>query len=87
MSVRTMVSLAVLWVVSLLVVATAVKAQVYEPPRPLPEPRVVAGPDFGFRIESEQSGAAVGKLVVRVNGTWIEARVGSLPGTRPVSPE
>ena len=87
MSVRTIISLAVLWVVSLFVVASAVKAQVYEPPRVLPEPRVVSGPDFGFRIESEQGGVPVGKLVVRVNGKWIEARVGNLPGVRPVGPE
>ena len=87
MSVRTIVSLAVLWVVSLFVVASAVKAQVYEPPRALPEPRVVSGPDFGFRIESEQGGVPVGKLVVRVNGKWIEVRVGNLPGVRPVGPE
>jgi hypothetical protein len=87
MSVRTIFGLALLWVVSLFMVASVAKAQVFEPPRPLPEPRVVSGPDFGFRIESEQGGVPVGKLVVRVNGKWIEARVGSFPGTRPVRPE
>jgi hypothetical protein len=87
MSVRTILGLAAIWVVSLFLVATVVKAQVFESPRVLPEPRVVSGPDFGFRIESEQGGVPVGKLVVRVNGKWIEARVGGLPGTRPVGGE
>jgi len=87
MSVRTILSLAVLWVLSLFVVGSIVKAQVFELPRPLPEPRIVTGPDFGFRIESDQGGVPVGKLVVRVDGKWIEARVGALPGTRPIRPE
>jgi hypothetical protein len=87
MSFRTIISLAALWVMSLFMVASAVKAQVYEPPRPLPEPRVVSGPDFGFRIEGDQGGVPVGRLVVRVNGKWIEARVGNSPGVRPVGPE
>jgi hypothetical protein len=87
MTVRTIVGLASLWVVSLFLVASVVKAQVFEPPRALPEPLVVSGPDFGFRIESEQGGVPVGKLVVRVNGKWIEARIGNVPGTRPVRPE
>ena len=56
---------AILWVLSLFVVASAVKAQVFEMPRPLPEPRIVSGPDFGFRIEADQSGTPIGKLVVR----------------------
>lgn len=87
MSVRTILSLALLWVMSLLMVASVVKAQVFEPPRPLPEPRIVSGPDVGFRIEADQRGVAVGTLVVRVDGKWIEARVGGLPGTRRVHPE
>ncbi len=84
---RAIVSLAILWVLSLFVVTAAVKAQVFEMPRPLPEPRIVAGPDFGFRIEADQSGTPVGKLVVRVDGKWIEARVAAVPGLRPVGPE
>jgi hypothetical protein len=86
MSIRVIVSLAMLWVVSLFV-ASGVRAQVFEIPRPLPEPRIVSGPDFGFRIEADQSGTPVGKLVVRVDGKWIEARVDAAPGLRRVGPE
>jgi hypothetical protein len=87
MSTRRILSLALLWVLSLFVVASVVRAQVFEMPRPLPEPRIVSGPDFGFRIESEQGGNPLGKLVVRVDGKWIEARVGTMPGARTVRPE
>ena len=87
MCTRRILSRALLWVLSLFVVASVVKAQVFEVPRPLPEPRIVSGPDFGFRIESEQGGTPIGRLVVRVDGKWIEARVATTPGARPVRPE
>ena len=87
MSSRTILSLAVLWMLSLFVVSSVTKAQVFEVPRPLPEARIVSGPDFGFRIESDQGGIPVGKLVVRVDGKWVEARIGTLPGARPIRPE
>ena len=53
----------------------------------LPEPRIASGPDFGFRIEADQKGTPIGKLVIRVDGKWIEARVAAVPGVRPVRPE
>ena len=87
MSARMIFSFAILWVLSLLVVGSVVRAQVFEMPRILPEPRVLSGPDFGFRIEADQNGTALGKLVVRVDGKWIEARVAALPGIRPAGPE
>lgn len=87
MRVRTMLSVAVLWVFSLLAVVSVVKAQVFEQARPLPEPRIVSGPDVGFRIEADQNGTPVGRLVVRLNGKWIDVRVGGLPGARPVGTE
>lgn len=80
MPVRRIVAFAILWVVSLLVVATMARAQVYSI-NPLPEPKVVFGPDFGLRIEGEQNGVPVGPLVVKINGKWVEARVGSINGT------
>ena len=39
-------------------------------------PEVIFGNDFGFRMETTQNGIAVGKLVVRVNGRWIDAQLG-----------
>jgi hypothetical protein len=77
MSLRSTLSLALVWVLSLFVVAAVVKAQVFEI-RPLPEPTIVSGADFGLRIEGDQNGTPVGTLVVRVNGQWIEARIGSV---------
>ena len=68
-----------LWVASLFVVATLARAQVYRI-NPLAEPRVVSGPDLGFRIEGEQNGVAVGPLVVKINGKWVEARIGLADG-------
>jgi hypothetical protein len=81
MPVRRILALALVWVASLLVVATIARAQVY-PINPLPEPRVVFGPDFGIRIEGEQNGVPVGTVVVKINGKWVEARIGSLPAPK-----
>ena len=40
-------------------------------------PTVMTAPDLGFRIESTKNGIAVGMLVVRINGNWVDAQVGS----------
>jgi|SoiMethySBSTD1v2_1073268.scaffolds.fasta_scaffold1079101_2 hypothetical protein len=77
--VRRIATLAALWVASLLIVATIVRAQVHQI-NPLPEPKVVFGPDFGIRIEAEQNGVPVGPLVVKINDKWVEVRVGSTKG-------
>ena len=88
MSCRRVLSLTVLSVVSTFVLASVVipavlaaraDAQVHLI-QPLPEPRVISGADFGFRIEGDQNGTAVGTLVVRVNGKWIPAREGAVTG-------
>jgi hypothetical protein len=63
------------WVLSLLVVKSVVSAQAYAI-NPV-TPRVLSGPDFGFRIDGEQNGVPVGMPVVRVDGRWIEVKVGS----------
>ena len=68
---------AVVWIASLLVVATIARAQAY-PINPLPQSKVVFGPDYGIRIEGEQNGVPVGPLVVKIDGKWVEARIGSL---------
>jgi hypothetical protein len=41
-------------------------------------PRIVAGSDLGFRVERTQNGIAVGRVVVRVDGRWIDT-VSSVP--------
>jgi len=35
-------------------------------------PTVVSGSDVGFRIERTQGGIQIGKIVVRINGRWVE---------------
>jgi len=72
----------VLWLVSLAVVAgftsALIRAQApSQVPPPFtsqapPAPRVVSGGDIGFRLEGTKDGRAVGTLVVRINGQWVE---------------
>jgi hypothetical protein len=38
-------------------------------------PTVLAGGDFGFRIEGDRGGTPVGELVVKVNGQWVVAEL------------
>jgi hypothetical protein len=37
-----------------------------------PAARVVSGADIGFRVEGSKDGRAVGTLMVRINGQWVE---------------
>jgi hypothetical protein len=39
-------------------------------------PTVISGADFGFRVEGNRSGTPVGRLVVKMNGQWVEAELG-----------
>ena len=47
-------------------------------------PTVLSGPDVGFRVERQRAGTPVGKLVVRVNGEWVEAELWTGSLTRPL---
>jgi len=75
--------LAILWALSLLAVgAISSSAQVRRPGEPgLPftflteTPTVVSGSDVGFRIERTQDGIPVGRLVIRVDGRWVDTGV------------
>jgi len=78
----------VLWLASLAVVAgfTSALMRAQAPsqvPPPLtsqaPAARVLSGPDIGFRVESTRDGRAVGTLVVRINGQWIETAASVAP--------
>lgn len=46
------------------------------PPRPVP-PMVISGADLGFRVEGQRGDAVTGRLVVRINGQWVEAQSAS----------
>jgi hypothetical protein len=43
--------------------------------KPVP-PTIISGPDLGYRMEGRDSGRAVGTLMVKINGEWVEATVG-----------
>ena len=44
-------------------------AQVAIAPRPV-TPVVLAGPDIGFRMQTQKGNTPVGQLVVRIDGEW-----------------
>jgi hypothetical protein len=68
----------VVWALSLMVVNVVSRAQT--PPRPpqnvprhlLEGPVIVSGTDVGFRIERTRDGVPLGKVVVRINGKWVD---------------
>ena len=72
MSVRTIVVVALVWVLSLVTVAAVVSAQAPSL-TPLREPKVLSGADLGFRVEGMIGQVPAGTLVVRVDGQWVEA--------------
>jgi hypothetical protein len=83
MTLRAGVNLIVLTVL-VVVAAVWASAQVTQPPGPrgrdlmkLVAPTVISGSDLGFRIESNTDNVPVGKLVVRINGVWVDAQVGT----------
>ena len=46
--------------------------------QPVP-PRVMTGTDIGFRVEGLRGERLVGRLVVRVDGRWVETDLTALP--------
>jgi hypothetical protein len=42
---------------------------------PLLPPGVITGNDIAFGVERTESGRAIGRLMVRVDGNWLEAEV------------
>jgi hypothetical protein len=69
--------LVILWALSLVavcVISLSAQAQRVRPEFNLPTegPTVVFGNDVGFRIERTQDGIPVGRVVVRVNGSWVD---------------
>lgn len=57
-------------VVVMALVAGWVSAQVAT--TPVDPPIVLSGSDVGFRIEGRRGSVAVGKLIVRIDGRWVE---------------
>ena len=46
---------------------------------PQQAPMVISGNDLGFQIESQRGGTPIGKLVVRVDGKWVEVQFAAGP--------
>jgi hypothetical protein len=77
--------LAILWTLSLLVVGGISFSAQAQPGRGAPpglppsviteSPTIVSGPDIGFRIERTRDGIPIGKVVVRVDGRWIDTEM------------
>ena len=71
--------LAILWTISLLainMISSSAQAQRGQPQLNLltEQPTVISGNDVGFRIERTQDGIPVGKVVVRINGRWVDTQ-------------
>ena len=71
--------LAVVWTLSLVVVAAASFSAQGRGGVPrlsssliTEGPTLISGNDIGFRIERTKDGIAIGKLVVRVDGRWVD---------------
>jgi hypothetical protein len=73
-----------LWILSLVATSTISSVQA-QPWTPLTEPTIVSGDDIGFRVEWMNNRVPTGKIVIRLNGQWVEARVGE-PADRQVVP-
>ncbi len=67
------------WVLSLVLVSLATFAFAQTT---FQEPRMLSGGDIGFRLEgTDELGKAVGTLMVRIDGRWVE-----IGPSRPVFP-
>lgn len=70
--------------VALLAAGAWVSAQVFPPrsadqlfsPQRADQPVTLSGNDLGFRIEGRRGDTVVGRLMVRVDGEWVDAEFG-----------
>ena len=70
--------LVILWALSLGIVGAVTAAAQVPPPSRNPQtflldsPTILTGDDVGFRLERMRDGVPVGRVVVRVDGRWVE---------------
>jgi hypothetical protein len=62
------------YVVALVALVLAVLGVWASAQAPQQAPVVISGSDIGFQVGSQRGGIPVGKLVVRVDGKWVEAQ-------------
>jgi hypothetical protein len=81
MTLRKQIIVVAMWLGSMF--ATAMVGLYAQAPLPPREPRlpgslppaaaeVISGSDLGFRIDSRKGNTPVGRLVIRINGQWVE---------------
>jgi hypothetical protein len=70
--------------VAVILTALIVALGIYAGAQPLQSPNIVSGPDIGFRLERTLPDRAVGTLMVRVDGKWVEAWVSGRGGVVPL---
>lgn len=73
MKVSRRVILAVVWMTSAVATGVVAAGQLYEF-KPAPSPTYMTGSDVGFRVDGTVGGAPAGRLVIRVNGAWVEVQ-------------
>jgi len=76
---RIYLVIGVLWCASLAAVGMAAdrgqaQAQMF---RPLPNPKVMSGPDVGFEVTGMYGDVPAGNVVIRVNDEWVRVRLGA----------
>ena len=64
---------ALLCVVALVILASAWAAAQAIIARKVDPPILVSSPNVGFRVEAWQGDTAIGRLMVRIDGEWVEA--------------
>jgi hypothetical protein len=69
MTIKSRWVVALLWLVSLVIVGTAVAAQTRREAG-----AVISGDNIGFRPEGWNGKARTGTFVVKVNGEWVDAQ-------------
>jgi hypothetical protein len=62
------------WNVALVALGLAVLGVWASAQAPQQTPVIISGTDIGFQVESQRGGIPVGRLVVRVDGRWVEAQ-------------
>ncbi len=67
------VALVIVWALSLVGVGVWAHAAAQEPPIVLGPP-VLSGDDIGFRVLGVRGDTRIGRLVVRVDGRWVEVQ-------------
>jgi len=71
MTLQARITMALLWIVSMVVAGSLATAQT-TPARRDPGP-IISGADLGFKPEGWQGKARTGTWMVRINGEWVEA--------------